>query len=106
MSKMVSPYNNYLRHGVRPSHHDDYLYNTLQNLQERVRLLEEKLSEVILKIPKEDVDKMFDNYNKDLNNFSKDYPKNHEEFMTVFGTYSFLDCPEHNSKRTVDFYNK
>lgn len=54
--------------------------NTLNNFNERLKLLEETVVNLIK--------------NSDT------------EPKTIYGTHSFLDCPEQDSKRTEDFYNK
>lgn len=97
MSETVSHYNTYIKYG------EEYLCNTIKNLSERVKLLEERLAQPILKFSEETADGLFRAYDKDLNN---SYNGSKDNYSTIYGTHTFLDCTEQDSKRTIDFYNK
>lgn len=119
MSEMVSPYNIYTSYGVRPSYNpegEEYLYNTIKNLQERVKLLEENVDKLIKKhvgAPPEPAKDFLKDCVKDFEEFYKKFgtycsqdgaiiAQNAEPNSTIYGTHTFLDCAE----RVKAFYDK
>lgn len=106
------------------------LHNQILNISERVKLLEERLEQVIINISKERAEKIFEDYDKECKESFNGYTKNIAEFTTIFGSYSFLDCASPSEKvgkisagiknslaedinnstkyarNTTDFYNK